>query len=269
MITFTSVQLDTWLAIYLYPLARILALLATAPVFNSAGLSTQLRLVLGLAIALAVAPALPEVPAIPPGSWQGIAVLGQQMLIGTIQGLTLRIIFTAVDIAGELIGLQMGLSFATFFDPHSSAQTAVMSSFLGLVTTLLFLSMNGHLLILSVLAESFHLLPISATPFAAAGFGAFIAWSTTMFSAGLMLALPLIAALLIANISLGVLARIAPQLNIFAIGFPVTSVTGFAVLMLSLPHLGDALQRLYDRGFIALSDVLRAGGALPFPGGSS
>lgn len=268
MITFTSAQLDAWLALYLYPLARILALLATAPIFNSAGLSGRLRLVTGLAITLALAPALPPVPVTPPGSWQGMAILGQQMLIGILMGFTLRLIFTAVDVAGELIGLQMGLSFATFFDPHSSAQTAVMSSFLGLITSLLFLSMNGHLLTLSVLAESFRILPISLKPFAAPGFAALMAWSATLFSSGLMLALPMIAALLIANISLGVLARIAPQLNIFAIGFPVTSITGFAMVMLALPNLGDAMQRLYERGFIALSDILRAGGALPFSSGS-
>jgi flagellar biosynthetic protein FliR len=156
----------------------------------------------------------------------------------------------------------MGLSFATFFDPHSSAQTSVMSSFLGLITSLLFLAMNGHLLILSVLAESFRLLPVSTQPFAAGGFSALLAWSATLFSAGLMLALPLIAALFIANIALGVLARIAPQLNIFAIGFPVTSITGFVMLTLALPHLGDAMLRLYERGFVALAEVLRAGGAL-------
>ena len=269
MITFTSAQLDAWLAIYLYPLARILALLATAPIFNSAGLSARLRLVTGLAITLAVAPALPQATTIiPPGSWQGLAVLGQQMLIGIVMGFSLRLMFTAVDVAGELIGLQMGLSFATFFDPHSSAQTAVISSFLGLVTSLLFLSMNGHLLVLSVLAESFCVLPIGLKPFAAPGFSALLAWSATLFSSGLMLALPMIAALMIANIALGVLARIAPQLNIFAVGFPVTSITGFAMLMLSMPHLGDAMQRLYERGFVALSDILRAGGALPFSSGS-
>ncbi len=263
MISFTSAQLDLWLATFLYPLARILSLLVVAPVFNSAGLTARIRLIIGLAISLAIAPALPAPPAIPPGSWQGLAVLVQQMLIGTVMGLTLRIVFTAVDIAGELIGLQMGLSFATFFDPHSNAQTAVMSSFLGLVTTLLFLAMNGHLLLLSVLAESFRLLPIGTTPFAAAGFAALLTWSTTMFSAGLMLALPLIAALLIANISIGVLARIAPQLNIFAIGFPVTIITGFTVLMFSLPHLGAAIEGLYDKGFVALAGVMRAGGAPP------
>ena len=262
MISFTSAQLDLWLATFMYPMARILALLATAPIFNNAGLSAQIRLVIGLAICFAVAPVLPAMPAVSPGSWQGIAVLAQQIIIGSVLGFTLRVVFTAVDVAGELIGLQMGLSFASFFDPQSSAQSAVIGAFLGLLSTLLFLAMNGHLLMLSVLAESFTLLPISTTPFAAQGFAALLAWSATLFSAGLMLALPLIAAVLIANISLGVLARIAPQLNIFAIGFPITMIVGFVVLMLSLPHFGAAMERLYDRGFVALSGVLRAGGAL-------
>lgn len=261
MISFSSAQLDAWLALYMYPLTRILALLAVAPVFNSAGLTRRIRLLIGLAIALALAPALPAAPVVPPGSWQGLAVLGQQILIGVTLGLTLRLMFTAIDIAGELIGLQMGLSFATFFDPHSNAQTAVLSSFLGLLATLLFLAMNGHLLTLSVLAESFRLLPIGGPPFAAAGFAALLDWSAVIFSMGLLLALPLIAALLIANIAIGVLARIAPQLNIFAVGFPVTLMTGFVVLMYALPHLGAALERFYERGFVALAGVIRAGGA--------
>ena len=263
MISFSSAQLDAWLAMYMFPLARILALLATAPVFNNAGLTVRVRLIVGLAISLALAPALPAMPAISPGSWAGVAVLVQQTLIGILLGFSLRIAFAAVDLAGELIGLQMGLSFASFYDPQTAAQTPVISEFLSLLATLLFLALNGHLLTLSVLAESFRLLPVAATPFAAKGFAALLAWTATLFSAGLMLALPLIAALLIANIALGVLSRIAPQLNIFAVGFPVTIVSGFAVLMVSLPYFGAALERLYDRGFMVLSGILRAGGALP------
>ena len=90
-----------------------------------------------------------------------------------------------------------------------------------------------------------------------------LSWAATIFSTGVFLALPLIAALLIANIALGVLARIAPSLNVFAVGFPVTIVAGFSVLTLSLPYMGAALERLYDSGFVALSGVMRAGGALP------
>lgn len=263
MISVTSAQLDAWLAAFIFPLARILAMLAAAPVFNNTGLPRQIRLVLGIAISLAIVPALPPMETIPPGSWHGIAVLGQQILIGVTIGLSLRIVFAAVDVAGEIIGLQMGLSFASFFDPRNSAQTSVMSSFLGLIMTLLFLAMNGHLLMLSVLAESFQLLPIRSTPFAAAGFSALLAWAAVMFSTGLMLSLPLITALLIANIALGVLARIAPQLNIFAVGFPVTIMTGYVMLLFSLPHFGAVLQQLYEQGFSALAVILRAGGALP------
>ncbi len=263
MITFTSAQLDAWLAMFMYPLARILAVVTTAPVFNNAGLNAQFRLVVGLTISFAMVPALPAMPVVAPGSWQGIAVLGQQILIGTLLGFTLRLVFSAVEMAGELIGLQMGLSFASFYDPQSNSQAPVISNILGLLTTLLFLSLNGHLLTLSVLAETFSLLPVTTTPFAAKGLAAILAWSATIFSAGLMLALPLIAALLIANIALGVLARIAPQLNIFAVGFPVTMIAGFTMLTLSLPYLGAAMERLYDDGFVALAGVLRAGGALP------
>ncbi|MBI3525162.1 MAG: flagellar biosynthetic protein FliR [Betaproteobacteria bacterium] len=263
MISFTSAQLDLWLATFMFPLARVLALMVTAPVFNNAALSQQLRLVIGLAVSFGLAPALPPMPPISPGSWLGLAVLAQQILIGVVFGLTLRIVFSAADMAGELIGLQMGLSFATFYDPQSASETPVVSEFLGLLATLLFLAMNGHLLTLSVLAESFKLLPVTATPFAAKGLLAFMSWSAIIFSAGLLLALPIIAALLIANIALGVLARVASSLNIFAVGFPVTIVAGFAVLMLSLPYFGTALEKLYDRGFMALSGILRAGAGLP------
>ncbi|MBV2234785.1 MAG: flagellar biosynthetic protein FliR [Sterolibacterium sp.] len=263
MISVTSAQLEAWLAAFIFPMARILAMLAAAPVFNNAGLPRQIRVVFGIAISLALVPALPATETISPGSWLGIAVLGQQILIGVIFGLTLRLMFTAVDMAGEIIGLQMGLSFASFFDPSNSAQTSAIGSFLGLLMTLMFLAMNGHLLMLSALAESFQLLPVSTTVFAAKGFSALLAWSTVIFTTSLMLALPLITALLIANISLGVLARIAPQLNIFAVGFPVTIVTGYTVLLFSLPHFGAVLQSLYEQGFAALSAVLQAGGALP------
>ena len=247
----------------MYPLARILALMASAPVFNSEGVPTQIRLVIGLAIGLGLSPALPPMPPVSPGSWLGLAVLLQQVLIGITLGFAMRIVFAAVEMAGELIGLQMGLSFATFYDPQTSSQTPVVSEFLSLLATLLFLAMNGHLLLLSVLSESFNLLPVAATPFATKGFSVMLSWAAILFSAGLLLALPLIAALLIANIALGVLARVAPALNIFAIGFPVTIVSGFAVLLLSLPYFGAALEKLYDRGFFALSVIIRAGSGLP------
>lgn len=258
MISFSSAQLDAWIVAVLFPLARIFGLLASAPFFSNAAQPRRIRLATGLVITAALVPVLPPMPAIAPASWVGLAVLAQQVLIGVLMGFTLRIAFAAVDTAGELIGMQMSLSFATFYDPQNAGQTPVLSEFLGLLALLLFLAMNGHLLTLSVLVESFRLLPVSATPISAGGFASLLAWSSTLFSAGLLLALPLIAALLIANLAMGVLARVAPQLNIFAVGFPVTLMAGFFVLMFSVPYLGSALERLFDQTFRALGAVMRA-----------
>lgn len=261
MIGFTSAQLDAWLTAFLFPLARIMGLLASAPVFNNRALPARIRLVVGLVITVALVPVLPPMPAVAPGSWIGMAVLAQQILIGLLLGFTLRIAFAAIDVAGELIGMQMGLSFAVFYDPQAGGQTPVLAEFLGLITTLIFLAMNGHLLALQVLAESFRLLPVGTTPFGAGGFTAFFAWSSTLFSAGLLLALPLIAALLIANLAMGVLARVAPQLNIFAVGFPVTLLAGFVVMMFMIPYFGAAMEKLFDAAFRAMAEIMRAGAA--------
>lgn len=260
MITVTSAQLDAWLAAFMFPLARVLGLLASAPVFNNIGVPRQIRLLVGLAIVLALVPGLPQMPPIAVGSWHSLAILAQQVLIGALLGLTLRIVFSAVDVAGELIGLQMGLSFAVFYDPQNAGQTPVLSEFLGLLTTLIFLAMNGHLLSLLVLAESFKLLPIGVMPSLGQGSATMIAWTATLFSAGVLLSLPVVAALLIANIALGVLSRVAPQLNLFAVGFPVTIVSGFTVLMISLPYFGAALERLFDQTFLVLRGVMQAAG---------
>ena len=259
MITITSAQLNAWITAFAFPLSRVLGVMATAPLFNNASLSPMLRLIGGLAITIAIAPVIPAVPAIPAGSWLGLAVLAQQMLIGVLIGFVLRIAFAAVDLAGDLAGLQMGLSFAVFYDPQNTAQTPVVAEFFNLLAVLIYIAANGHLMSLAALAESFTLLPISAAPFAAKGLMDIVHWGAVVFATGLLLALPLVAALLIANLALGVLSRIAPQLNLFAVGFPVTIVSGFVVLALTLPLFGTALARLFDDAFAVLRRVLLAG----------
>jgi flagellar biosynthetic protein FliR len=257
MIAIDSAQLDAWLALFIFPLTRILALLATAPVFSNAAMPARLRLVAGLAIAMALAPALPPPPPITAGSWLGLTVIVEQLLIGSMMGFALRIAFAAIDVAGELIGLQMGLSFATFFDPVAGGQTPVMTQFLGLLTALFFLAMNGHLLAIYLVAESFTVLPISSLPFHAVSLAALVKAASMMFSLGVLLALPLITALLVTNLALGVLSRVAPALNLFAVGFPVTMALGFLVLLLCLPYIGAAMEPVFTRGFDALEAVVR------------
>lgn len=258
MLTITSAQLDAWILAYMFPLARILGVVSTAPIFNNDAMNRRTKLMCGLAIAIALAPALPPMPSMPAGSWQALGVLIREALLGTLMGFSLRLIFAAIDTAGELTGLQMGLSFAVLYDPQTAGQTPVITNFVALLTTLIFLASNGHLLIIQLLAESYDLLPVSPTPFAANSLSVLVASASTLFSLGLLMAMPIVAALLIANIGLGVLTRVAPTLNIFAVGFVVTLVSGFVILSLSLPYIGAALERLFELCFLNLGHFLQA-----------
>lgn len=248
MITFTSAQLDAWIAAFFYPMVRILALLAAAPPFSNAAVPIRIKLILGLAISLALVPALPALPPISPGSGEGMLILGQQMLIGMAMGFAMRLTIAAIDYAGEAIGLQMGLGFATFYDPDNTSQTPVVSEFLSLLGLLVLLSINGHLMIMATLAHSFTVLPIVGTSLAAGSWSNFAHAGAVIFSSGLILALPVIAALLITNVALGVLTRAAPQLNLFAVGFPITLIAGFVMLILSLSYLAGPLTELFEHG---------------------
>lgn len=236
MITLSSAQLAAWLAAFMWPFARVLGLLIAAPVFGNPRFPLRVRLALALIITVIVAPTLPPLPQVAPDSLPGLGIFAQQLLIGLTMGFALRLIFTAVEMAGELIGLQMGLGFAVFYDPQNAGQMPLIGQFLGVLTTLIFLAVNGHLLMLSALAESFRDLPIGDLP----GQGTWLAvagWGSRIFAAALLLAMPVVAALLTVNLALAALTRAAPQLNVFAIGFPITLAVGFSALLLTLPWL--------------------------------
>jgi flagellar biosynthetic protein FliR len=185
-------------------------------------------------------------------------ILSQQILIGLAMGFALRMVFSAVEMAGEIAGLQMGLGFATFFSARSDGSTLVEGKFLGLLATLTFLSINGHLQVVSVLVESFDAFPISAQPFSVKGWRTLIDWGSTIFLAGLKLALPVVTALLIVNLALGILTRAAPQLNVFAVGFPITLMTGMAALMLSFPYFIPVIEQLVSEGLQTMLEIARA-----------
>ena len=258
MLSVTSAQLEGWLALLAYPMARILGFLGAAPVFGNNAVPRRIKLMVGLAVTLGLMPVVPSVPQAALDSWSGLLLIVQQTLIGIAMGLVLRVVFAALDLMGEIISLQMGLSFATFFDPIAGGQTAVVGEFLTLLATLVLLSLNGHLLMLDALARSFEWLPVSATLPHRGGWMILVRFGASIFASGLLMALPVVTALLITNIALGVLTRAAPQLNLFAIGFPITLTVGFGVLLLALGHLAPLLQHFYDVGFTTLADLIRA-----------
>lgn len=258
MLSVTATQLDAWLAALMFPLARLLGLFATAPIFSNRGVSVRVRLAIGLGVGIALLPVMPAMPAVPPGSGVGLMIMVQQMFIGIAIGFMLRIVFAAIDMAGSLIGMQMGLSFAIFFDPDAGGQTAVLSDFMSLVATLLFLAINGHLIMIDLLVRSFEWLPVGTASVSADGWGYIARAGTAVFATGLLLSLPVVAVLLVANIALGILTRAAPQLNLFAIGFPITLAMGFFALMLIMTNFGPVVQSLFERGFDTVPVMLEA-----------
>jgi flagellar biosynthesis protein FliR len=252
MISLSSVELNTWIASFLWPLTRILGLIMTAPLFGNLSVPASVKIALGVMLALIIAPGVPAIPAMDPMSFAGLLIVAQQLLTGAAMGFAMQLVFTGVEMAGEVTGLTMGFGFATFFDPQTRGRSSAINQFLSLLAIMLFLATNVHLVMLSTLAESFVTLPISAPPFGG-GFREIAMWGSTIFSSGTQLALPMIAALLITNIALGVLTRAAPQLNLFGIGFPITLGAGFIVLALSLPYLATPLGRM----FVAGVDMMR------------
>lgn len=259
MLSVTSAQLDAWIAALMFPLARILGLVTAAPFFSSRMVPQRVRLAVGLALAMAVVPALPPMPPVPASSMEALLILVLQAFIGIAMGFMMRLVFAAVDVAGEIMGLQMGLSFAVFFSPQTGGQTSVIAEFVGLIALLVFVGMNGHLMLVNVAVASFEWLPVGRMP-AAEGWKLLASYAAVLFSSALLLALPMVAAMLITNTALGVLTRAAPQLNLFAIGFPITLSVGLTVLLLGLNTFAPVLQSLFERGFEAIDLLLRVFG---------
>jgi flagellar biosynthetic protein FliR len=248
MITLSSADINMWIAGLLWPLTRILGLLAASPLFGNNSVPATVKVALGVMLAMIVAPTVPALPAADPLSMAGLLILAQEMLIGLAMGFTIRIVFAAVEMAGEISSLTMGLGFATFFDPNTRGRSSAISQFLALVATLGFLSVDGHLVLLSALVESFTSLPVSATPIYSGGFKQMADWGGRIFSTGVQLSLPIVAALLITNVALGILTRAAPALNLFGIGFPITLGVGLLVVAMVLPYLATPMQNLFLDG---------------------
>lgn len=248
MLTFTSQQLYAWVAMFIWPLTRILGLLSIAPPFGSASVPMLVKVLLGVAISAVLAPDVPIPPSLDPMSMEGLLIMAQQLVIGLSMGFAMRIVFAAVEAAGEATSATMGLSFAAFFDPQTQGRTSVISQIFSLLATMVFLSLNGHLILLSVMADSFHSLPITAAPVTTEGFRHLAIWGSRVFSMGLQMALPMVIALLITNTALGILTRAAPQLNLFGIGFPITMMSGFILISLALPYLLTPIQHFLSDG---------------------
>lgn len=244
MIGFTEAQIMAWVTPVFWPFLRILALFTSAPVLSARSLSARTRVALAFFIALCAQPGLGDQPVISLNDPRALAVAAQQVLIGLSIGLAARIVFSAVELAGEIVGLQMGLNFAGFFDPATSSQSSTVGRFFGNTTMLLFVVTNGHLLLIHTVVASFGTFPLGQEVTSALATMKLHELGALVFSYGLWIALPMVGILMFVNIVLGFMSRVAPQMNVFAIGFPLTVSVGLLGVAFTIPMMEQPLLNL-------------------------
>ena len=252
MISFTEAQILSWIAPLLWPFIRVLALFTALPVLGQRTVPARLRIALAFLIALCAQAVMPAQPLIVgagslPGTAQpdavaldsltGLTLVAQQVFIGLALGFAVRVVFAAVEFAGELVGLQMGLNFAGFFDPATASQSTASARLFSTLVGWLFVVINGHLLVMMAVVDSFRAFPVSPEPLAFLHRIDSLVWGGELIRLGLWIALPLVTMLLFVNLVLGVISRVAAQINIFAVGFPITLGVGLLGLLLTLPMM--------------------------------
>lgn len=235
----TNALIAQWLGAFLWPFLRALGLILTAPAFGAGATPVAVK----LSIAAALAFVLARVDPAAPGfwlSWHTLFLVAAQLVIGGAMGLAVRIVVSCFAFAGGIIGLQMGFGFATLLDFQSGAPMPVMADFYDLLSVVLFLALNGHLILIAALARSMSIVPVGSWP----GIGSWHVLATAgtaVFEYGVMISLPAIAAIMAVNLGLGVLTRIAPQVNVISVGFSIFIGLGLATAIITMPFLVTAM----------------------------
>ncbi len=256
MLEFNLSELETLVASYLLPLFRITAFLSVVPIIGTRMVPGRIRLILSLMITAILAPLLPPLDFQPGFTGVTIIAVLQEVLIGVLMGFMLQVFFHLFVIAGQIIAMQMGLGFASMIDPSNGVSVAVVSQLFVILTTLLFLSMNGHLVMIETMLDSFRRIPAGGEFLMASTGLQIVEQGTWMFAHALLISLPVVSALLIVNLAFGVMTKAAPQLNVFSLGFPTAIVLGSVFLWFGLSGFAQLFQQLLD---ITLHDMTTFG----------
>lgn len=233
-----------WVSPLLWPFLRTLAVFTSAPVFSGRGFPVRARIGLAFFVALAAQPSLAGMPVVDLNTPAALAMAAQQVVVGLSIGFAVRALFAAIELAGEMAGTQMGLGFASFFDPMLSSQSSAVARFLSQMGVFIFVVVGGHLMVLMAVVHSYTAFPVDERWLAGVASLRLFDMGRVIFASGLWMALPMLGMLLFANLALGVASRVAPQMNVFAIGFPVTLAVGLLGLAMTLPMLDQPIMAL-------------------------
>ncbi|MGB0733718.1 MAG: flagellar biosynthetic protein FliR [Pontibacterium sp.] len=257
MIELDLSNLQQQLAQFFWPFVRVGAFFMVIPMFGSRMVAMRVRLMLALAVTFALLPVLPEVPEYDGLSAANVGIIVQQLVIGAIMGFAVQVWFEVFVLGAQLIATQMGLGFASTSDPANGVSVVILGQYFLMIVMMLFLATNGHLIMIEVLAESFKVLPVSGIGIQEDAFLRMARAGTWMFAAATLIALPAVTALLIVNFAFGIMSRAAPQLNIFAIGFPFTMLMGLIIVWVTM---GDGFlghyYRVAEHTLLFITDLL-------------
>lgn len=242
---------------FLFVLVRTGAIMMTAPIFGAFNIPMQVKFGLILLIALLLTPLTPAVPL--PAALTGVIVsVAGEILIGAAIGLAIKFIFTGIEYAGQVASFQMGIGMASAYDPVNSAQVTVLGRFLSILTLLIFLTVNGHLMVIMALKKSFDVIPPYGFSLSGGLMENLVVFSREIFILGLKFSAPVVAILIFVNVAMGIMARTVPQLNMFAIGFAITISVGFVMILISLPVFESAAIRVFDSMWRGVDNLMKA-----------
>lgn len=235
-------QLQMFFLVFL----RVIAILMTVPVFSSKNIPLLFRVGLGFSITVLLIPLLKisEISFLPDVIPFGIGVLSE-LALGITIGLSVRLVFAGIQLAGQLAGFQMGFAIVNVMDPLTSAQVSIVAQLKYLIAILIFLAINAHHWFLRALVESFRLVPPFGFHFSASLMEYLMRLGGNMFLIAIKVAAPVMVALLLTSVALGLVARTVPQMNIFIVAFPLKIVIGLLFLAFSLPYLLSFLKQLF------------------------
>lgn len=252
----TAETIGGLLGAYLWPMFRIMGFFMAAPLIGTQLVPVRIRVMLAVAVTMVVAPVLPPVPMIDGISFGAVLIIAQQLLIGAALGFFMQLLFQVFVVAGQIIAMQMGLGFASMVDPSNGVNVAILSTVYLMLVMLLFVTFDGHLAMIEVLADSFTMIPIGSFGRGEVMLVEIVTTLSWVFSSALVLALPALTALLISNFTFGIMTRAAPQLNIFALGFPVALMFGLFIIWISFGNFLVKAEALFSEFFMMTRALL-------------
>ncbi|HXE16614.1 MAG TPA: flagellar biosynthetic protein FliR [Stellaceae bacterium] len=257
MPSWSEADMLRWSGEFWWPFVRTLALFAAAPVFSGATIPVPLKVALAVVLAFLLASIVPQSAPLDL-TWRALVLTGEQIVVGLAMGFAMQIALSAMSLAGDFVGVQMGFGFATLLGVEGNFAVPVMADFFGLVGLVLFLAFNGHLVLIGALVKSFAVIPVAVGgTIHAAGWGALANAGAMLFEIGVFLALPVVAVVLTMHLAVGTLSRAAPQVNLMSVGFALFLWVGIAATVTLVPFFPPAVEHMIEAGMSLMGSVVR------------